>query len=590
MSFFKELMRRNVIKVAIAYLVIAWLVAQVLALVFESFGTPDWVMKTLLVLLATGLPFAAFFAWAFELTPEGIKRDAGRGEPTPAGLVSRHGLNFIIIGVLIAAVVFVLLDKFVLDKGRGDPAMIGGDGGIVSIAVLPLASLNSGDDKEFLADGMTASLISELSKIEALRVISRTSVQKYRDSTMSLPDIARELHAAAVIEGTVLSINDKVRVSASLIPAEQDTAVWTQTYDRDLGDVLALHSEISRAIADQVRVTLTAADASRLTPATPVDANVLEAIMRGQYIFAQTNGSKGLDLLESATVMAPHYAKGWAALATAYESMATGNPVFLEKAKIAVARAMELDDGLSDAHYVAGSIAFYYDWDWQVALREINKALDLNPGNEWALQALGDYYEVLGNWPRAIELGLRSKQSNPVSANMRMNLGLTYNYAGDYNKALAECQSALELSPGSAWSYMCVADSKAGLGLLDEAIAAAEESIRLAPQDDLILALNSFVFAATGQTDKVAEIQRWLVQESQTRYISPFSLAMATFNTGDDEAAITFLERAVEEKATYTQWINSYPGYARLRSNPRFKALIESLNLPDGNVAYQPSE
>jgi len=292
--------------------VVAWLVAQVLQLVFESFGTPDWVMKTLLVLLATGLPFAAFFAWAFELTPEGIKRDAGRGQPTPAGPGSRHWFNFIIIGVLAAAVAFVLLDKYVLDKGRGKPAAIGGDGGIVSIAVLPLASLNSGSDKEFLADGMTASLITELSKIEALRVISRTSVQKYRDNTMSLPDIARELNAAAVIEGTVLSIKDKVRVSASLIPAEQDTAIWTQTYDRDLGDVLALHSEISRAIAEQVRITLTAADASRLTPATPVDASVLEAIMRGQYIFAQTNGSKGLDLLESATVMAPKYAKGWA--------------------------------------------------------------------------------------------------------------------------------------------------------------------------------------------------------------------------------------------------------------------------------------
>ena len=128
--------------------------------------------------------------------------------------------------------------------------------------------------------------------------------------------------------------------------------------------------------------------------------------------------------------------------------------------------------------------------------------------------------------------------NNPVSASMRMNLGLTYNYAGDYNKALAECQSAVDLNPGSAWTHMCIAESKAGLGLLDEAIAAAEESIRLAPKDDLILALVSVSLATSGQLDKVAEIQRWLVQESQTRYISPFSLAMATLSTGDDEAAI----------------------------------------------------
>jgi tetratricopeptide (TPR) repeat protein len=427
---------------------------------------------------------------------------------------------------------------------------------------------------------MTASLITELSKIEALRVISRTSIQRYKDNAMSLPDIARELNVAAVIEGSVLSVGDTVRVSASLIPAEQDSAVWSQTYDRDIGDVLAMHSEIAHAIAAQVQITLTAADETRLEPMSPIDAEVLEAILRGQYLFRQTGGVKGLDLLKKATVLAPDYARGWVALARAYASLATDDPAFLELAKMATARALELDDSLSDAHYVAGFIALYKDWDWELATRELNRALELNPGNEGAMQALGDYYELLGEWSKAVELGIRSKQSNPVSAGMRMNLGFTYNYAGRYEEGLAECLSALELSPASAWANICTAESKTGLSLFEEAAAAAEEAIRLAPSEDPILGLASFVFAAAGRVGKVETIHQLLEQESETRYVSPYALAMTALNKGDDEGAITFLERAVEEKATYTPWINSYPGFDRMRSMPRFQALIESLNLP----------
>ncbi len=580
MSFLGEIKRRRVLQVAAIYAVTAWLLVQIVATVEAPLRLPEWVDTLIIVLLAVGFPIALILAWAFELTPEGIKRDDDERRPTSAGAVSHRRLDIIIIGILAAAVVFLLFNTYVLDNGRGDSAAIKPVAGTMSIAVLPLEIFNNDPDKEYLADGMTASLITELSKIEALRVISRTSIQKYKDSAMSLPDIARELNVGAVIEGSVLSVGDTVRVSASLIPAEQDSAVWSQTYDRDIGDVLALHSEIAHAIARQVQITLTAADEARLVPASPIDAEVQEAILRGRFLFYQSNGTKGLDLLQKATVLAPDYARGWVALARSYASLATDDPAFLGQAKVAAARAMELDDTLSDSHYVVGNIAFYQDWDWELATRELKRALDLNPGNGSAMQVLGDYYELLGEWSEAIELGIRSKQSNPVSAGMRMNLGFTYNYAERYKEALAECLSALELSPASAWAHICLADSKMGLGLLEEAAAAAEEAIRLAPNEDIILGLASFVFGATGRVEKVATIHRLLEQESQTRYVSPYALAMTALNKGDNEAAITFLELAVEEKATYTPWINSYPGFERMRSMPRFQALIESLHLP----------
>jgi len=580
MSFLEEIKRRKVLQVGAIYAVTAWLLVQIVATVESPLRLPDWADTLVIVFLAVGFPIALLFAWAYELTPEGVKRDDQVSRPTSAAVASARRIDFIIIGVLAAAMVFTLFDRYVLDNGRPDSAMIEPEAGIVSIAVLPLEIFNNDPGKEYLADGMTASLITELSKIEALRVISRTSIQKYKGSAMLLPDIARELNVTAIIEGSVLSVGNKVRVSASLIPAEQDSAIWSQTYDRDIGDVLALHSELARAIAGQVQVKLTAADEARLEPLSPIDAEVQEAILRGRFLFSQSNGTKGLDLLQKATVLAPDYAPGWATLARAYAGLATDDPAFLGQAKVAAARAMELDDTLSDSHYVVGTIAFYQDWDWNVATRELNKALDLNPGNESAMQVLGDYYEVLGDWARAIELGIRSKQSNPVSASMRFNLGFTYNYAERYEEGLAECLSAVELRPASAWAHICTAESKTGLGLLDEAVAAAEEAIRLAPSEDLILGLASFVFAAAGRVDKAETIHQLLEQESQTRYVSPYALAMTALNKGDDEAAITFLDRAVEEKATYTPWINSYPGYDKLRSMPRFQALIESLNLP----------
>ena len=580
MSILGEIKRRKVLQVAAIYAVTTWLLVQIVATVESPLRLPEWADTLVIVLLAVGFPIALVFAWAYELTPEGIKRDDDKRPSTLSNAASNRRLDFIIIGVLAAAVVFLLFNSYVLDNGRGDAAIVKPETGTVSIAVLPLEIFNNDPGKEYLADGMTASLITELSKIEALRVISRTSIQKYKDNVMSLPDIARELNVAAVIEGSVLSVGDKIRVSASLIPAEQDSAVWSQTYDRDIGDVLALHSELAHAIAEQVRITLTAADEARLAPASPVDAKVQEAILRGQYLFSQSGGRKGLDLLEKATVLAPDHAQGWAALAGAYAGLATDDPVFLEQARMATARALELDDNLSDAHYVAGTIAFYKDWDWEVTTRELNRALDLNPGNESAMQVLGDYYEVLGDWPRAIELGIRSKQSNPVSATMRMNLGFTYNYSRQYREGLAECLSAVELNPASPWSHICTAESNTGLGLMDEAVAAADESLRLAPNEDAILGLASFVYAAAGRAEEVEAIHQTLEQESEIRYVSPYARAMAAMNLGDDDAAMTLLEFAIVGKATFTPWINSYPGYERLRSMPRFEALIESLHLP----------
>jgi TolB-like protein len=580
MSFFGEIKRRKVLQVAAIYAAIAWLLAQIVATIETPLRLPDWVDTLVIVLLIIGFPIALVFAWAYELTPEGIRREDDERESTYTGKGSDRRLDFIIIGVLAAALLFMVVDNYVLDSGRGDSAFMEPESGMVSIAVLPLEIFNNDPEKEYLADGMTASLITELSKIEALRVISRTSIQKYKNHAMLLPDIAKELNVAAVIEGSVLSVGDTVRISASLIPAERDSAVWSQTYDRDIGDVLALHSDIAHAIADQVQITLTAADEARLEPLSPIDAEVQEAILRGQYLFRQTGGAKGLDLLQKATVLAPDYAPGWVALARAYAALATDDPAFIEQAKMATARALKLDDSLSDAHYVAGFIAFYNDWDWEVATRELNTALELNPGNESAMQVLGDYYEVLGDWPRAIELGIRSRQSNPVSASMRMNLGFTYNYAERYEMGIAECLSAIELSPASAWAHICAAESNTGLGLLDEAVAAADEAVRLSPNEDLILGLASFVYATAGQVDKVAAIAGQLELAVDRRYVSPYARAMAAMNLGEVDTAITLLEQAIEEKATYTPWINSYPGFERLRSNPRFPAVIESLNLP----------
>ncbi len=274
-----------------------------------------------------------------------------------------------------------------------------------------------------------------------------------------------------------MRIGDQVRITASLVPAQSNLSIWSETYDRDLGDILAMHAEIARAVARQIRLELSEDDVQRLVAPAPASADVQDLILEGQHEFRQSYGKKGLDLLATATQSAPDYAPAWVALANAYFALSNDNPRYIELAREAATKALALNQHLSDAHKVMGGLAFYADWDWNTALKSLNRALELNPGNGSALQIHGDYYEMLGDYDRAIQLGISSMKAAPNSVGMRMNLGLTYNYARDFRQGLEVCDTGEAPDNMPVWNSVCVAEAYVGLGDFDNAVRYANAAL-----------------------------------------------------------------------------------------------------------------
>ena len=578
MSFFRELKRRNVLRVVVGYLAGSWFILQVADVLFPVLQVPDWTMRFFVGLLTLGLPVAVMLAWAFNITPEGIRREEDEPTTPVQSNDQKRRLDFTIIGVLAAAVIFMVFDNYISDRDIGKPVFE--PGSVKAMAILPLQLLNDNAALEFLADGMTASLITEFSKIEALHIISRTSVQTYKNSALTLPEIAKALGVDAIIEGTVMSIGDSVRISANLVPASVDTSVWTGTYDRNLGDVLALHSEIAREIAGQVRIELTEADAGRLVAQPPVTANVQNLIFEGQYRFGQSEGAEGLELLEAATISAPDYAPAWTALSKANLSLGFDDPAYLEKALEAAQRALSLDESSSDAHYVLGAMAFYNDWEWERGLKHLSRALELNPGNGSALQVLGDYYEVRGEYEESIRVGIRSVATSPNSVGLKMNLGLSYNYSGQYEMGLQSCDTGDSPSKMSRWTAQCVAEAYMGLNNTAEAVRYASAVLEDGIVDPLVAALGALVMASAGETDRAIEVRNELERMSQKQYVSPTVLSYASYAAGDIDQFFHYLDVAVTAKAAWAPWVATVPHFRGLHDDPRFIELVTKMNLP----------
>ena len=309
MSFFAELRRRNVFRVAIAYAVTAWLLAQIADVAFDTFGTPEWVGKTVLFLLLLGFPIAVFFAWAFELTPEGIKKEKDVDRSQSITHQTGRKMNFLITTVLAAAVAFLLFDKFLLRDGAtpvnapaelttavsdDDPTPPPVASNKATIAVLPFESRSSQESDVHFVDGMHDDLLTQLARVGAWKVISRTSVERFRDTTESIQAIGEQLGATSIIEGGVQRAGDRVRINVQLIDAATDEHLWAETYDRALttSNIFAIQSEIASAIAEALQATLSPGDVARIGKANTQNLEAYEAYLLGRERWRQRYASR----------------------------------------------------------------------------------------------------------------------------------------------------------------------------------------------------------------------------------------------------------------------------------------------------------
>jgi len=460
-------------------------------------------------------------------------------------------------------------------------------GRIRSLAVLPLENLSRDPEQEYFADGMTEALITDLAKIGALKVISRTSVMRYKGTAKSLPEIASELNVEGILEGSVLRAGERVRITAQLIHAASDTHVWAESYDRDLRDVLALQSDVARAIAREIQVKLKPQEKARLAPTRRVNPEAHDALLKGNHHWTKWTREgleKGAEHFRRAIEIDPNFAPAYAGLAQCYVflgywSYASYQNVY-PKAKTAALRAVELDGSLASAHCALGAVHWWHDWDLAASERAFQRALELNPNDAIAHIWYGVFLAVVrDNFEAALAESRRALERDPLALFVNICAGWILFWSGQHGRAIEQARKTLELDPRTPQLYYIQGSAFLKMGRIQEAIAEYEKAMEICAD------ANSYWFlmagyGAAGRKDKVEELQKELQKSTPHVPLAAHGLAGVQLLLGDLERAIDTMEKAFEVRDATLFWMRFSPGYEVIRNHPRVQALLRKMNLP----------
>ncbi len=521
----KELKRRNVYRVGLAYVMICWLVLQIIDVVIPILALEPWVGRLVLLLLAAGLPVALILAWAFELTPDGIKRDHEVDRSQSVSVQTGRKLDFVIIGVLaVALIYFALNHDWSEDPGSRSIGAASGQ----SIAVLPFTNRSALDEDIFFVNGVHDDLLTLLSKLGQLKVISRTSVEKFRDTIMGIPEIADQLGVATVLEGAVQRSGGQVRITVQLIDAATDEHLWAESYDRELTaeNIFAIQSDIALVIAQALHAVLTPEEQSRVAAVPTSNFAAYEEFLRGSQKMVLReipDIQEALEHFRKSIQLDPDYAMAYVGLADAYHMlMSYGNASVAETVPLmeaAVNSALELDPDLGEAQTAYASV-LQYKGRSNEAIAAFEKAIELAPGYATSYHWLAEHWRRDRNRPdTALHLITKAKELDPLSPVINITVAQTLTDIGRYEEALAQIDHAIEISSAFASAYTVKSEIMAwSFGKLDQALQLSDYAAELDPQS-----LNSCV-----------EIARLLS------------------HLGDDAAAIENIEHCLEQGPDYT--------------------------------------
>jgi len=599
MSFFDELQRRSVIKVAIAYAAVAWLIAQVAELVLDAVAAPGWIIKTVLLLLAIGFPIALIFAWAYEITPEGIRLDKGGGR-SPEKLLPRRVVmrRRIAWTASIAVVALLALNIGTIGDWIGAPAA----GEISSIAVLPLENLMGGSEQDYFVDGMTEALTAAVGQIKALKVTSRTSADLYRSTDKTMPEIARELGVEAILEGSVLRDGEEVRITLQLIHGPTDSYIWAENYQRKLRNILTLQDEIARAIAKKMQITLTPDTETGLARERQVDPKAYESWLIGNFHLTQLNEdsfNKALNEYEEAIAKDPKFASAWAGKAMAHVMLASwhasGSPAeVIRLAEVAALEALQLDPDLGDAHMALGIIR-EFQWQWDSAESSYKQGLELNPNDALGLVKYSNFLTIMGRFDDAVRIARLALALDPLPAHTRNEVGFALWMAGRDEEALEIYRESLAIDAEFPQTHDVIAELYLRRGvhartpeerqhefeLAREHVALFEQYRKdLSPSD---MGLKGRQYAMLGQPEKALQYLSELTKLRENgRHVSAVALADVYVGLGEYDEALKWLNKAFDEHDTVLIWLKADWTYNELlASDPRYQELLGRMNFPE---------
>jgi TolB-like protein/DNA-binding winged helix-turn-helix (wHTH) protein/tetratricopeptide (TPR) repeat protein len=457
---------------------------------------------------------------------------------------------------------------------------------IRSVAVLPLDNLSADSQQEYFSDGMTDQIIASLSRINALRVISRTSVMQYKRVHKALPAVAKDLNVDAIVEGSVSQSNGRVRVSARLVRAQSESNIWEGTFERDLKDVLALQTEIAWKIAQEIRVTIDPNERSRMVRSIAVDPELHQLYLKGRF-YANTGSEEGLNravaTFDKVIERDPNYAPAYAGLADAWSNLAS---VYLPprevmpKAKAAALKALQLDKDLDASRAQLGFIAFFYDWDWVTAESQFKRAIELNPNSADGHDGYANLAAALGRVDDAVREIRIALALDPLSLRVQGDAIFVFLDARRYDDAIEQARKALEIEPHAALLWAALGMVHGQKGELKKAIDDFETAARI-ERTPTVLGFLAHGYALAGNKARAQNLLRELTEIASRRYVCPFEVTTAYSSLGLMDEAFDWMHKGVAHRADCMTWLRTEPWLDRLRSDPRYPELLRLVGLPD---------
>jgi TolB-like protein/Tfp pilus assembly protein PilF len=591
-NFFTELKRRNVYKVAIAYAVVAWLLIQAASIFFPAFDAPTWVMRVFIIVIVLGAPVALVLSWAFEITPEGIKLES---EIAPEQSIKRQtGRKIVAITTVLAVVAAGLfVFQFLRARSTSTPRETANaaptDMSTVSaksIAVLPFDNLSRDPDNAYFCEGVQDEILTRLAKVADLKVISRTSTQHFKSAPENLPQIAKQLGVAHILEGSVQKASDQVRVNVQLINALTDAHLWADTYDRKLTDIFAVESEIAKTIAETLQARLTGSEKNSIAKTPTVNPEAYELYLKGRFFWNKRTGDdlrKSIEYLKQAIAKDPGYALAYAALADSYGLLrfyGGASPAqSVVPAEAAAKKALELDDSLAEAHASLGLIATE-ELEVNRGVNELERAIQLNPNYATAHHWLGLALATLKQPDRSIKELKRALELDPLSMIINADLSIIYLYARRYDAAEAQARKTLEIDSRSFVAHYYLGAALQLTGRLKEAIPEFQKAVEL-NNDPYSIAMLAQAYARNGQTDEARKLLAHLNEMAKSAEVPEYALAVAYTSLGEKERAIEALEHGFAGgNKSYLFLLPGDPFLDDLRGDPRFEALAQKIAGP----------
>ena len=580
MNFFAELKRRNVYKVAVAYAVVGWLLVQITTQVLPIFEIPNWALRLIVLAIIIGFPISLVIAWAFELTPEGIKHTEDVDLADKRVSKKRTWIYVTLICAVLSVALFFVGRLSAPGSGAsptGPPEK--------SIAVLPFENATHNADTEYLSDGISEALINSLSELQQLKVIARSTAFRYKGKQVDPQAVGRELKVRTVLMGVVRQLGDRLNVQVDLVDAMTGAQLWGKEYERKLADVLAVKQALVREVTEKLRLKLTGEQQQRLTQRDTTNPEAYQFYLRGRYYWNKRtaeNLKKAIEQFQQAADKDPNYALAYVGLADCYLLLEdyAGTPASetFPKAKAFAQRALQLDSSLAEAHT---SLAYVYTnlWQWEQAEEEFKRSIKLNPNYSTAHHWYSIYLLDLGRNDEAMAEIKRAHELDPLSLIIGTTLTYAYFAEGDVTSSIAQCKRVIDLDPNfpRAHEYLGLAYLKQGRH--SEAIAELQKAVELSGRERRPLRELGYGYGISGKrAEALAALKELEGKYEKGRAIGQ-DLAAVYAGLGDKDQAFAWLEKDFQTRSGLLAWTRWIPAFESLRSDPRSADLLRRMGL-----------